>query len=94
MVGSAISFSGTAKRIRQNKDAATPKTVVMNVVECSECGDRFAICHHMNSQDPALAERQAVWLKDQFVWDHIQEDKHHASIALPASDEMKSDWIK
>lgn len=89
MVGSAISFSGTAKRIRQNKDAATPKTVVMNMVECGECGDRFAICHHINAQDPALAERQAVWLKDQFVWDHIQEDKHRASIALPAADGMK-----
>jgi ribosomal protein L32 len=89
VVGSAISFSGTAKRIRQNKEAATTKTVVMNVVECSECGDRFAICHHLTAQDVTLAERQAVWLRDQFVWDHIQEDKHRSSIALPASDGMK-----
>lgn len=89
MVGGTTSFSGTAKRLRQHKEAATSKTVVMNVVECSDCGDRFAICHHLTSQDAVLAERQAVWLKDQFVWDHIQEDKHRSSIALPASDGMK-----
>lgn len=61
----------------------------MNVVACSHCGERFEISHKANFQDPKLAERQAAWLQDQFVWDHIQETKHRGSIALPASDEMK-----
>jgi hypothetical protein len=61
----------------------------MSVVVCVECGERFAISHNPASQDEALAERQAAWLRDHFVWDHIQESRHHALITLPASAEMK-----
>lgn len=89
MVGQQSGFSGTAKRLRQNGKAAPPRNVVLNIVECSQCGERFAISHDCDSQDPALAERQSLWLKDQFVWDHIQENKHRSTITLPASSEMK-----
>lgn len=61
----------------------------MNQVACNSCGERFEISHKAASQDPALAEKQAAWLQDQFVWDHIQENKHRSPIPLPASDEMK-----
>ena len=40
-------------------------------------------------QDPALAARQATWLADKFVWDHIQESHHPHSIDLPAADAIK-----
>jgi hypothetical protein len=86
---------GTAKRLRQKitsvPDGVTivPNNVVMMIVACDECGARFAILHRAPWQDSTLAEAQAVWLKDQFVWDHIQENKHSGSIRLPSSREMK-----
>ena len=55
----------------------------MTDVVCAECGVRFQITHQASASDVQLAERQAAWLADQFVWDHIQEQKHRASIELP-----------
>ena len=82
--------SGTAKRLRQTAESGQPaKTLTMKLVVCSQCGERFAIGHDVASPDPELAERQAKWLEEQFVWDHIQESKHRSSIALPAWDELK-----
>jgi len=89
VVGQQPGVSGTAKRLRQNRTAAPPKNVVLNIVECSQCGDRFAISHDCDTQDPVLAERQSAWLREQFVWDHIQENKHRPTITLPTSEEMK-----
>lgn len=63
--------------------------MVLKVVECSECGESFAIGHDPACPDQALAERQAAWLQERFVWDHIQENKHRGSIVLPAWDELK-----
>jgi hypothetical protein len=91
------SFHGrpaTAKRLRQTSappapDAPPAKTQVIKVMVCQQCGDRFAIRHDLTALDPELAERQAVWLQDQFVWDHIQENKHRSSITLPAAEELK-----
>ena len=57
--------------------------VVMTIVVCEKCGAQFAISHRTLSQDVKLASRQAIWLEDRFVWDHIQESKHHGAINLP-----------
>jgi hypothetical protein len=85
--------NGTARRLRFKQDntneSAAARNMVMSVVVCAECGERFAISHNLLSQDAALAERQAVWLQDIFVWDHIQETRHRATIVLPASCDMK-----
>lgn len=82
--------NGTAKRLRQVTANTPPaRNQVMKLVVCGQCGDRFAIGHEPAAADPALAERQATWLADHFVWDHIQESKHRSSIALPAANEMK-----
>jgi hypothetical protein len=80
--------NGIAKRLRKNKESA-PGTIVMKTVVCPQCGEQFAIGHKQALQDPELAARQAAWLSDQFVWDHIQENKHQGSIRLPGLDEMK-----
>ncbi|MGH9579773.1 MAG: hypothetical protein ACRD2R_02165 [Terriglobales bacterium] len=80
--------NGTAKRLRK-RVANAPDTVTMATVLCEQCGEQFAIGHRSAAQNPALANRQAVWLADQFVWDHIQEAKHHSSIRLPGSNEIK-----
>jgi hypothetical protein len=80
--------NGIAKRLRKNKESA-PGTIVMKTVVCPQCGEQFAIGHKQTLQDPELAARQAAWLSDQFVWDHIQENKHQGSIRLPGLDEMK-----
>jgi hypothetical protein len=80
--------NGTAKRMRKNTESA-PETVVMTTVVCDQCGERFAIGHREAFQDINLAKKQAVWLDDQLVWDHIRESKHHGSIRLPALHEMK-----
>ncbi len=61
-----------------------PSFMVMTTVVCDECGATFRITHPMASQDAALARRQAKWLVEHFVWDHIQESKHRACIELPA----------
>lgn len=61
----------------------------MTTVVCYQCGARFAIAHTLSSPDQALADRQAVWLADRFVWDHIQENNHQGSIELPGSREFK-----
>jgi hypothetical protein len=80
--------SGTAKRMRRNLESA-PGTVQMTTVVCDQCGARFAIAHRSASMNQALADRQAIWLADKFVWDHIQENNHQSSIQLPGSNEMK-----
>jgi hypothetical protein len=61
----------------------------MTTVTCDQCGAQFAIGHRLAFQDVELATKQAVWLEDQLVWDHIRETKHRGSVRLPASGEMK-----
>ena len=85
----APASNGTARRLRNSTEKAFPRTVVMNVVVCGQCGQRFSISHDLVSQNAELAERQGTWLLDRFVWDHIQENKHRATIALPGSAEIK-----
>jgi hypothetical protein len=60
----------------------------MQTVECGQCGERFAITHDLATADAELAVRQAAWLQDHFVWDHIQETRHRSSIALPSPEEL------
>lgn len=84
-----VTAHGIAKRLRQTSASApTPRNQVMQLVVCAQCSDRFAITHEPDAADPELAARQAAWLQDQFVWDHIQETKHRSSIALPAAEEL------
>lgn len=86
---------GTAKRMRHSVASApdvvgiVPNTIVMTTVVCEQCGERFALAHRPAFQDAGLAARQAAWLRDRFVWDHIQEKRHSGSIALPAGSEIK-----
>ena len=87
-VAEAAMPNGTAKRLRKIVVNA-PDTVTMATVLCEKCGARFAIGHRSAVQNPALASRQAIWLADKFVWDHIQETKHHGSIRLPGPNEIK-----
>jgi hypothetical protein len=79
---------GTAKRLRKNTESV-PNMVIMTTVVCYQCGERFAIAHRSACPDQGLAERQATWLADKFVWDHIQENNHQGSIQLPGSQEMR-----
>jgi hypothetical protein len=79
---------GTAKRLRKSTESA-PDTVVMTTVICDQCGAKFSITHRSACTDQVLADRQAAWLADRFVWDHIQENNHQSSIQLPGSNEMK-----
>ena len=59
-------------------DAATVETIV-----CGNCGQRFAIRTGPDFQNAELIKKQAAWVADQLVWDHIQERKHHGTIELP-----------
>lgn len=84
-----VSSNGIAKRLRQTRTGPpSSRYQLMEVVVCGQCGDRFAITHEVAAADVGLASRQAAWLQDQFVWDHIQETKHRSSITLPAADEL------
>lgn len=73
---------GTAKRLRNSTESpsAVPR---LDTVVCGNCGQRFAIQNEPAIQDSELAEKQAAWVADQLVWDHIQERKHHGTIELP-----------
>lgn len=55
----------------------------METVVCSKCGQRFAIRNDTAEQTVELARKQASWVADQLVWDHIQERKHHGTMDLP-----------
>jgi hypothetical protein len=86
--------NGTARRLRKNVDNRRDadlmtEVAIMTTVKCDQCGERFAISHPSASQDQVLAGRQAIWLADKFVWDHIQETGHRGLIHLPASHEIK-----
>jgi hypothetical protein len=84
-----VTSNGIAKRLRHTgAGAASSRSQVMQIVVCGQCGDRFAITHESAAADTELAVRQAAWLQDHFVWDHIQESKHRSSIALPAVEEL------
>ena len=90
MVDPSSRIKGTARRMRRRSENSPVRSgVVMKVVECGNCGERFEISHQAASQDAQLAVRQAAWLQDQFVWDHIQENRHRALINLPEANEMK-----
>ena len=78
---------GTAKRVGKKTYSATD-IIVMKIVTCEDCGAQFAVTHATSLRDAGLADKQAVWLADQLVWDHIQEHKHRGSVPLPACDEM------
>jgi transcription elongation factor Elf1 len=58
--------------------ANPPETVV-----CGNCGQRFAINSDPAVHNAELTRKQASWVADQLVWDHIQERKHHGTIKLP-----------
>ncbi len=72
---------GNAKRVRQTELPQLNTT--MATVTCEKCGHQYSIQHRPGQENIALANRQAVWLADHFVWDHIQENKHQGSIRLP-----------
>ena len=74
--------NGLARRLRGL--AGHPSSaILMETVVCSKCGQRFAICHDPGFEDVELAKKQAAWVADQLVWDHIQERKHHGTTELP-----------
>ena len=74
--------NGVARRLRGL--AKFPSTAtLMETVVCSKCGQRFAICHAPGFEDVELAKKQAAWVTDQLVWDHIQDRKHHGTTELP-----------
>ena len=55
----------------------------MGTVVCGKCGQRYSIVE-LPSQDAELARKQASFVADKLVWDHIQERKHQATIELPS----------
>jgi hypothetical protein len=86
--GEQTLVGATARRVRPTMTSSPNWTIVAKVT-CDQCGEQFQITHRMSAQDEALAQRQARWLADRFVWDHIQENKHRSSIDLPSSADMK-----
>jgi hypothetical protein len=89
MVAVAGQHHGNAKRVRQTLVPA-PNNIVMVTVKCEKCGHEYVIEHRAGLEDVALAARQAGWLAENFVWDHIQENRHSGSIRLPFLAENKT----
>ncbi len=78
-----VKLNGIAKRMRNNAEPGLTASNFMETVVCGKCGQRFSIQSDLGLQDAELAARQAAWVADQLVWDHIQERKHHGTIDLP-----------
>jgi transcription elongation factor Elf1 len=78
-----VNSNGVARRLRGPAEAPRA-AILMETVVCSKCGQRFAICHNRGFEDVELAKKQAAWVTDQLVWDHIQERKHHGTTELPS----------
>lgn len=76
-----MNLDGVVTRIRPGMER--PKEALMETVVCGKCGQRFAIHHDLTRQDVDVARRQASWVEEQLVWDHIQERKHQGKIRLP-----------
>jgi transcription elongation factor Elf1 len=72
-----------ARRLRGNTETIS-NTATMDTVVCANCGQRFAIRNDSALQDAELYRKQASWVAEQLVWDHIQERKHHGTIELPS----------
>lgn len=72
-----------ARRLRGNTETIS-NTATMDTVVCANCGQRFAIRNDSALQDTELYRKQASWVAEQLVWDHIQERKHHGTIELPS----------
>jgi hypothetical protein len=77
-----VNPNGVARRLGHLAEHPSA-AILMETVVCSKCGQRFAIRHAPGFQDVELAKKQAAWVADQLVWDHIQERKHHGTIGLP-----------
>ncbi len=74
--------NGVARRLGRIVEHAS-NAILMETVVCDHCGQRFSISHDPGLEDVELAKKQAAWVTDQLVWDHIQERKHHGTIELP-----------
>jgi transcription elongation factor Elf1 len=64
---------------------ASTETVV-----CGKCGQRYAIRIEAPLQDAELSRKQASFVADKLVWDHIQERKHQGTIELPSFENERS----
>jgi len=71
-----------AKRLRKSAESGLVTNHGETVV-CGKCGQRFAIPSDSSVPDTELIGKRIAWLKDQLVWDHIQERRHHGSMELP-----------
>ena len=76
-----MNLNGLVTRIRAS--AGRSNDILMETVVCDQCGQRFAIRHDPSHRDVDVARKQASWVKEQLVWDHIQERKHHGTMELP-----------
>lgn len=76
-----MNANGLVTRIRAS--VGRPQDILMETVVCDQCGQRFAIHHDPGRHDVEVARKQASWVKDKLVWDHIQERKHHGKLELP-----------
>jgi hypothetical protein len=61
-----------------------PNHIPMKTVVCGKCGQRYAIHAESSSLDAELSRKQASFVADKLVWDHIQERKHQGTIELPS----------
>lgn len=68
--------------MRGTAEAGSNETLMETVV-CSKCGQRYAIRIESSPQNAELSRKQASFVADKLVWDHIQERKHQGTIELP-----------
>ena len=73
-----------AKRLRNSAKEASDGSLRETVV-CGQCGQRFTFESDPAAQSSGVAAKQAAWVADQLVWDHIQERKHAGTMTLPNS---------
>lgn len=80
--GAALVKPSVARRLRGTTEAV-PSPLPAETIICPKCGQRFVIRNEQEAQGPELARKQATWVAEQLVWDHIQERKHQGTMELP-----------
>jgi hypothetical protein len=80
--GATLVKPSVARRLRGTTEALSSPLSAETII-CPKCGQRFAIRNDQESQDSERAKKQATWVAEKLVWDHIQERKHQGTMELP-----------
>jgi predicted metal-binding protein len=61
----------------------------MAKTRCGKCGAEYLIVHQLQGADAAVAERQAIFMKDCLTGDHVDPKAKHLEAYEPLDDKFR-----